>query len=42
MHNGIVDVLITLRCYIKYIYDIDIYINNDKINKLFQIYNINS
>ena len=39
LHNSIVDVLITLRCYIKYQYNYDIIEKNEKIKTMFlQLY----
>lgn len=35
LHNSLVDILCTLRCYIKYVYNIDIIEINEKIKQLF-------
>lgn len=35
LHNSLVDILCTLRCYIKYIYNTDIAKTNEKIYELF-------
>ena len=35
LHNSLVDILCTLRCYIKYVYNIDIITKNEKIYDLF-------
>jgi len=35
LHNSLVDVAITLRCYIKYVYNFDIKITNESIKQLF-------
>ena len=35
LHNSLVDILCTLRCYLKYVYNIDIIQVNDKIYELF-------
>tara|TARA_B100000795_G_C22734866_1_gene412899 strand:- start:167 stop:853 length:687 start_codon:yes stop_codon:yes gene_type:complete len=41
LHNSLVDILITLKCYIKYNYDYNIADFNNKINQLCIQYNIN-
>lgn len=40
MHDAIIDVLITFRCYVKFNNNIDIIDTNDKINALFRSYNL--
>jgi len=35
LHNSLVDILCTLRCYIKYVYNTDIIEINEKIKRLF-------
>jgi DNA polymerase-3 subunit epsilon len=35
LHNSLIDVAITLRCYIKYVYNFDIKITNESIKQLF-------
>lgn len=39
LHNSLIDVLITLRCYIKYQYDYDIIEKNEKIKTMFLTFN---
>tara|TARA_B100001287_G_C22484313_1_gene435877 strand:- start:190 stop:756 length:567 start_codon:yes stop_codon:yes gene_type:complete len=40
LHDSLIDILITLRCYIKYIYNLDIIEINNNINNLFLKYNL--
>tara|TARA_Y100000816_G_scaffold108760_1_gene75895 strand:- start:1302 stop:1964 length:663 start_codon:yes stop_codon:yes gene_type:complete len=35
LHNSLIDILCTLRCYLKYAHDIDITHSSEKLNKLF-------
>ena len=41
LHNSLVDILITLKCYIKFNYNFNIADINDKINQLCIQYNCN-
>ncbi len=40
LHDSLIDILITLRCYIKYVYNHDIIEINENINNLFIKYNL--